>query len=74
MTRQPAGPPTATDLSIKESEKKLLEQAQELLNIVVQLGNRNDIEQLNENIKVTCRLFQSFCIDFDRFQLDISFS
>ena len=40
-------------MSIKESQSKLIERAEELLNIVVQLGNRHDIEQLNENIQVT---------------------
>lgn len=45
--------PSLSDSSIIESQLKSIEQAQNLLSTVVQLGNRHDIEQLTSQIKVT---------------------
>jgi hypothetical protein len=48
----PLPPPSLSSTSDKENQSKLIEQANDLLNIVVQLGNHQEIEQLRNKIKV----------------------
>jgi hypothetical protein len=58
VTTQSSPPPPPLPLpppplpSDKEHQSKLIEEAKELLNIIVQLGNRQEIEQLRNKIKV----------------------
>lgn len=46
----PLQPPSSS--SEKEQQLKLVEEAKQLLTVIVQLGNRQEIEQLLNKIKV----------------------
>ncbi len=53
MTTIQSSPPPPLPLPPdKEHQAKLIEEAKDLLNITVQLGNRQEIEQLLDRIKV----------------------
>jgi hypothetical protein len=43
--------------SVTEHQQNIIEQAQELLNTIVQLGNRREIEQLRIKIKVKREIY-----------------
>jgi hypothetical protein len=55
----PPLPPLPPKLSSQEPQLKLIKEAKEFLNTVVQLGNRQEIEQLQHKIKVKTNDFKS---------------
>jgi len=52
LQSSPPPPLPPPPLSSQEPQLKLIEEAKGFLNIVVQLGNRQEIEQLQHKIKV----------------------